>query len=362
MNDSNFTVSYSALSAYMSCEFKSALSTQFEPVEKARPLVLGTLVHLGLSVALEKMARVNYDYIPYADIARVIDDYINANRTVKIPIVFEGLTIVDDNSIDYEELRANAYDVVVRTINHLELGKRWIVALDGEGNPIIERRFQVPMIENPAIDFVMVVDTILVEPETGEAWVVDWKVRKSMQNDLLTSNSGTARDDFNVQVSLYQKALQPLLKGYGYYLNGAIVYQISDRLPETPKLNKTAPGKPLVMSRSKIKTDWETYSTTLIEHGIDPADYKDMESALADVVFWQPLYIRQVATEVNNRWELMKRWAIRLYNFRNSDIEPLRHISAGCQFCDFARVCMGIDRNHDVSVILATDYKKREKR
>jgi len=96
----------------------------------------------------------------------------------------------------------------------------------------------------------------------------------------------------NEQTSLYISVLKNY---YGNNVKGMIYNLVRTKVPSVPKMTK-AKG----MSKAAIDTTWEVYKEALLENGLDPADYVDMQMKLENNKFVDRSYIYRTNKELNN--------------------------------------------------------------
>lgn len=276
-------ISYSQLGAFNSCAYKHQLiyGRDIKPIMSNDKMGLGTALHQIVEAHL-----LNED--PDAALMAW------ANETSSDWLDYYGLTIEDeeaDLSYSIQDLLGAQVANIVDTARALmpsileELGEKWTVCFDKEGNPLVEYPVVAGIEEGMA--FFGYVDAVLLEKATGLIWVVDFKTKSYIEND--------PEDDFETQTQLYAHALQ---RDVGVKINGSIIYQISTKVPKTPKQNKNGS-----MSRTDLHTTWDIYSGELVKFGLNPDDYQDMKYKLANKRFFH-----QIRTY--RSWETLERaWA-----------------------------------------------------
>lgn len=361
---SDNTISYSEIETYQRCQYKHHLSYGKRLRSNRKEITsstVGTIVHIALAAAFRKYHETNYE----ADIAdikiamdNVVGDWLNEHlyKDTEFSLVYDEETgdFVADTSI-YDEFVKEVYaarEIAYRTVLQLNVDQNWrVVELDGV--PLIEYRAEYPMAfetsDNP-LCFVGVIDLVAVNLNDGLTYVVDWKTRAKFQDDEFSNSIGG--EDFNTQVSLYQKMLSLL----GVEVHGTVIYQIYNKLPETPELNKPKKDGSQEMSRANIKTDWLTYQIALYQAGLDPADYLDMRDKLAHVEFWRPVTLFRGEHELQRRWNEARGWAIRIKMQGIWRLTPLKTENVMCLFCPFNKICLAEDRGYDVDALIETEY------
>ncbi len=196
----------------------------------------------------------------------------------------------------------------------------------------------------------MHLDWLAFERSTGQVWLADFKTRANFLPDF--------SEETNLQHTSYQKILQR----HGINCNGTATIQIKSDLPQKPRQNNNG-----TMSRTAIKTDWETYRAALVEARLDPADYDDMRVKLGEGKFFNVMKAFRSDIEVNNVWDHVIVPAAR-------DIAVARHSAKDggldaklvyrtfshrvCNGCDFRHVCIGGLRGYDpVGLLMPFNYR-----
>jgi hypothetical protein len=114
-------------------------------------------------------------------------------------------------------------------------------------------------------------DFALRNRETGRAWLFDLKCPGRL----------AAPDwyELHFQAPVYARLLADR---YGIEIHGNAIYQVKAIVPEAPTVNKTVKDGKRAMSRTAARCDWSTYRQTLLSHGMDPADYADVQAKLIE--------------------------------------------------------------------------------
>lgn len=349
--DGRRTISYSEIAAFQRCQYQHHLG-YVEGYKKVRTEVgasaLGTVVHVAIAAALLWYHNNDYKDDKDAVLAVILDvvrRWSDENKPDSPIIVDEDGLLVDFSEAEQEWIRSvdEAAAIAYRTVMHLDIPTNWRTVVDSSGIPLIEYRLEHPIGDN--YDYVGVIDWVATDINRGITYIVDWKTRRNFQDD---ENAYLSGEDFNVQLSLYQYALNDR----GANVQGSIIYQISSRLPEIPDLTKQ--GR---VSKAKIKSDWPTYRQAVIDYGLDPDDYLDMKEQLDAIEFWRPVTHYRGQKEITSRWVTMLGWAKLIAEY---DGEPLKNENVTCVFCPFAQICLAEDKGFDVQYMIEDRYTKRE--
>jgi hypothetical protein len=266
--------------------------------------------------------------------------------------------VVEDQSTTTEffEMVDEAMNVVYRTFVHLDVPKNWRT-VPYLTQPLIEFRSEVEILTGGeddlgrslnAIMFQFQVDWVAKNLNDGLTYLVDWKSRKSFEDSEY--ESVISGETFNSQMSLYQKCLQLL----GIKTDGSICFQIS---PYNPKIPNYLESRKRV-SKENIKTDWQTYSETLIQYGENPDDpyYSEMKTKLGEPSWFSPITLFRSQSELDKRWEDARNWTKIIYSEKQ---QYLPIMNSTCKFCPFSKICIGIDNNYDIQEMINTEYVRK---
>lgn len=211
------------------------------------------------------------------------------------------------------------------------------------GNKYAEHRFCVPLTKD--IDLEGGIDMIVEHKSLGIG-LEDHKTHKTLPTgDIAYSN---------VQSALYAWAMRQSdeLPNPEYMVWNYIRW----KEPTKPKLLKSG-----AMSKSVSDTTWKVYRRALIEAGLDPNDYKDVEEQLKGKE--NDFYVRQYLPLNNTIIENIKEDAIStanqiLYDKGLSD----RNITKDCTWCEFYPLCQAQLKGLDHKMIMDLEYQLREKK
>lgn len=337
--------SYSAVSEWLQCRKRWAFKYRrglVPIITDSRP-VIGSAVHYAIGMAI-LLRRPGQDDRTFGEL-------------------IEGALDVwfDEQMEKYEILPAEAYDLLHHELSaHTEkasfIARRalaainvddWETVRDQNGSPMVEWEFER---EVPGIGVLTgAVDWVSRHRPTDTVWLWDHKIRARLGNALA--------EDFNIQMALYQHILQ---QDANTHLAGSITYQVSSKIPGTPKLNKGG----VSMSRSAIDTDWETYRQALLDAGLDPADYDDMREKLEAKQFYRPLRYFRSPQHTQAVWGtifLPAAIEMRQALYEPSEDDCVRSMSSfNCRGCPYVPLCLGELRGDDTSYTERTQYVRRD--
>lgn len=115
-------------------------------------------------------------------------------------------------------------------------------------------------------------DKDLTEKETGLNFVSDTKTVKDIPDDSVRFT--------DVQTAIYLWAHEQTT---GEPYAGILWDYVRTKAPTVPRLL----GRGGLSRDKSIDTDWTTYRATLLSNGLDPKDYEDMKTVLADKAFYK---------------------------------------------------------------------------
>lgn len=320
-------LSQSTINQFNKCKFlfETLHVRGLESAIKDTRMTLGTLVHAGLA------AHFRNQPVQQALVAAV-------NKQYPADTVAE-FSLVDEARKQALELLPEAEGITLRAIHYL--GDEWeTVHLNGE--PLIEKELEVvlPIKHSKPVRFVFIVDWVARHKPSNQVWLFDHKTRVNIQPDEV--------EDYNMQMAIYQY----LLRSFGVDTVGSICFQIRSMLPREPSLNKNG-----TMSRTEIASDWGTYRDALLRYGLNPLEYQDMATKLANKEFFRLSRSFRTADLLQRIWEQVVSPTIidildaaELYTMQAvQDIDAPRNIhSVNCKLCSIREYCHAKLRGYDV--------------
>lgn len=351
-------ISHSQVNTFQTCSYKWLLTYRVglrTRSSEVAPATLGDVVHYALAMALRKSWEwrqdhypTSYDYLRWA-IDTAVSTWDEQNRPVDkttVQPVDDGLiSVVGDTAFyaDWDEMIDNARHIALRTLKNMRFLEKYdVLGVGGDNDdepvPLVEYDLNVDI---PGTDFTFAgrVDAVLKNRYTGMVEVIDWKVRGRF--------SGPESERLSDQIGLYQHALREL----GVDAQVGVVYQIKNTVPATPKLNKDGS-----MSRQKITTDWATYEAALLDAGLNPDEYQDMQDKLAGVEFFRPLMVVRTPEVTSLLWDNLIQQARRIAEARHFPYS----FGYPCRQCAFADWCNAELYGYDREELLAVRYEMRE--
>lgn len=208
-------------------------------------------------------------------------------------------------------------------------------------NKAAEHPFSVEL--DKGITLTGVIDMIVEDPKLGIG-IEDHKTHKTLPTgDIAYSN---------IQSALYAWAMskskdlpEPKFMVWNY---------IRWKEPTKPKLLKS--GK---MSTAVSDTTWRVYRKALIEAGLNPEDYKDMEEQLKNKE--SDFFVRQYLPLNKTIIENIKEDAISTARqIENSKGIVDRNITKDCSYCEFYSICQAELKGLDSEMIKKCEYETKE--
>lgn len=318
-------VSYSQLAEWFSCRYKHNLSYRIGYRSKidAPALQLGTLVHAGIA------AHLNQETV-FAQIELVTQNYI------------ENLPVEIDTDEVWERSHT-AYEIVMRLVEWLEPYTWETLHIPNPERPenglaLIEQTLTVPLFGEHRFKFIC----DWAAQQNNINWLVDFKTRKYLSSD--------EHEETGLQYLSYVHGLRAL----GVAIQGVRIVQIRSDLPAQPSLNKDGS-----MSRRKISTDWATYKQALIDQGLDPADYSEMQDKL-DTQWFKMTELVFSDEEVDAAWnEIIVPAAREMIEHRGPYYRSMTPWN--CRYCAYREVCLSELRGYDYEYLLNTNFERKER-
>lgn len=329
-----------------------------KPGIASRARMLGSHVHAGLQAALLtafEAPDAPADHLVAAAV-RAVREY---NRDTTVPnqerYDYETRQMVSD--AEYYALVTDVYyqalDIVRYQIPRIGLGTRWRVASErevlfdvgGDNTPMVEWTFQVPYTHDGYVPVISgTVDTVLIDNQTGERVLFDWKTRGIMPDSRLV--------DLDGQLKLYAAILNLLAEAP--VITQTCQYQIRNTVPQPAKLTE----KTRKLSMAAIASTWDVWADSVRALGLDPEDYREqMEPKLrSEEDYTMPVYspVTPAMSDIVIRNTLAIGDAIRHATATQS--WPAIPSMTGCQFCEFKSLCRVMDYGGDVAFVLDTEY------
>lgn len=313
-------ISYSQIASYLSCKRKWYYEyvRELAPRVTSKPMQLGTLVHAYLEASLKGSP---------VDGPGAIEDKIHEYFTTR--------DMFDEEKQFTRELGTKAAMIGFRAY------ERFIEIYEpinyGAHGKLVEYAFNIPTVDEKS--FVGTIDAVVRERATDAIWVVDHKIRQQLQpieNEMV-----------NLQMVSYQYALK---KDLGIESVGSISHQIFHELPKVPKTNQNGS-----MSKTDIKTDWETYRNAVVDAGLNPSDYHDMAIKLSTKEFYRESKAYRSYTEIENTWiEIIEPTIMDIIDTKD---RFTRNLSIwNCIGCKFQDLCLEELRGVDVDYKLQHEF------
>lgn len=319
------TIRFSEIDQFLRCEYAWFLRYRRNLVPKkpmAAPL-LGSAVHAGVAAAL--CSRIDHMEEPLYSGQKVAAMYVRSSLTRIGPDAEEA-------TIEEHEKAEETAPLIVEKILNAFPAERYETILF-QGTPAVE--LELVGHDPPAIAHL---DWVCRDTVTNLIWCVDWKIRGVLKEET---------EDLDLQAMVYQY----LLAKNGVAVAGTMNVQVSADLPAVPKLNKDGS-----MSRSAIRTDWETYRLALVKARLNPRNYEDMERKLEKVKFMEVTLAPRSMEFLENVWNIV---VVPVWGKMQSQKTFQRHLAKfNCARCQYIPLCLGGLRGDDQEWIAKNQYDK----
>lgn len=333
-------VSYSMVKSFLDCQ----QSWYYSYIKKIVPRITnpkldkGTLVHKAIEAAWHavhdipfskenaKLVRVKSSKAMLNAVQTALGNYIDNNLLVQ-----EEVDLAEETAVTALAVSRKAFKAIYAKYKPVDIA----------GLPAVEYQFTIPI--KKVAKFHGTIDFIAEERKTGLIWLIDWKVRSAF--------TPSVNQEYNLQMASYQYALLQL----GVETAGSITYEIWHEPPNEPELlaNKKA------LSKSAIRTDWNTYKAAIEKHGFKESDYLDMKEKLKAVKWVNECAAYRNTNEIVKTWELVMLPAIeslvKVVRDTKKTFNPQRVIcslNTACPNCSYNQLCLEELRGNDVSEIL----------
>ena len=334
------TVSCTQLQSMLGCprKWSYAYLEGLRPRRERSCLTVGRLVHRGFEAAMRLHAEGCED----------VDAMVSHGLlTIKEESEAQSLEFEGDRLDVLSAEAKEACEVFMEALPEFD-PTRWEV-MSVEGVPALELHFVTPC--PPTEGLHGYVDAVLRERSTGQVWCVDYKFRSRLSSD----------DDerFSLQRAVYARACRDL----GLPVTGTLTWQRLRRCEARPR-----PLRDGTMSRAKVQCTWTTYRRALLDAGLDPHDYADMEVKLSGVSMSRE--VRELRSDVmlDRVWsQVVEPMALRV-QYRRGQAESTGDPSGvadmcvpaldpfRCRVCPYSELCQAELRGYDADFVRAESF------
>jgi hypothetical protein len=320
-------LSYSQMKRFMSCPFEWHLYYQLglRAIKLERPPTLGNFVHTGI-----KSAILGFD--PYESISVLHEKTEN-----------KWIDKLESEAMDeLLDVRTDAVHITKRALAWIDLD-RW-ETVEYNGAPLVEANLMAPI---PGwAGFTMYLDWCAKDKETGNCWIIDWKVRSKIHGE---DEQAGDYEEINLQKAIYQC----ILLQHGIQTSGSKIGEIRAATPKEPKVNKDGS-----ISRAACLTDWPTYKAAVIRHGGDPDAYLTVAAKLNDRKWENWVTTYRSPQELRNIWiNIVMPWAERMALSQVYRFVSARHLGSFlCPRCWAKDFCLADLRGHDAASLIGRQY------
>lgn len=336
-------ISVSQIQTYLSCPKKWAYNyiDNITPRVDRAYLTIGKLCHKGMQVAMRLLWR-----CPDSTFDQLLQAGLEAMYNEGEAYV-DGVDLLPEELPDIQQMRNDAAEVFAQALEEFNPTKYevYTVHRNGKPCPALELHFRVPCAPTGGLHGY--IDAVLKDKETGFVWCVDYKFRRSLSPD--------EEEAFNIQNAVYSYACAKM----GVSITGTMTWQHVNIPAADPAILKNGTA-----SRAKIKTTWKHYERFLIDHDLNPDEYREeMEEKLADIEWCRPTYEYRNPETVNRIWKTcVLPVASKIRKAHNP--KTVNHPSLypwNCKMCQYQSLCQAELRDYDVDAIRQREYTKRER-
>lgn len=365
MNRYSWTTILDFLKCMRHGELKHIEGYRERPSASSRPLILGSAVHKAVETTLRSRSE------GIVDEQRSISLGVNAARQyvrdeTKMDVLkFENGRQVPDSGYYNMMDELTGLAPTLSRFHVANLPKTWRVAKKsevvpmryvGQGSIAEELGEQLALewhIEHTTPDgdlLTGIVDCVCIDTETGEVFIVDWKVRTSFPRSEETFVDG--------QLHLYAAMINSL----GGNIQKVVMYQMKNKTPSPAEILKS--GEPGT-GRASYDTTWDIWASDIRAVGKDPEKYRaEMEPKMKTNDEFRCL-VSSLVTTVSSTLSLENAYAAikQVKEAERTEQFPAILSSYACSYCAFLKVCGGPFRfGGDAASILDRDFDKKPER
>ncbi len=332
---SDITISFSQIAAFLRCRYFWDMSYRRRITRYILrvPMDKGSAIHHGVSRAWRLLARDQRKGLIRRSLLAYKKRATTAIEEWHAKWIEEHSEGVNDQELqDVKNLVEQARSIAKMLIDEIDFTNWRIIWY--RGKPLIERELMIKM--RGWKGFRTFPDLVAEDREMGGVWVLDWKSRSQFLD--------VSAEEVNLQFA----TMQHVLKRLRIETSGSIDFQIKNTPPSEPKRNKDGS-----MSRARVATTWPIYRQALIDDGLNPEDYTEMEDKL-DVPFTLLNRHYRSPAEVDAIWRQIVRPAADAMLDSPTIIRSMSYMN--CNGCWGRQFCLGELRGEDTEFMLQTSY------
>jgi hypothetical protein len=342
---SQLTISRTQILDYLSCGYRWDLGYRrgIQSTKVRAAMDLGSANHMGMRYAIRKYAEVG----PVKGLDKILNAAVveGAEAWAKNERKLRGKFISSEQLDQLRAIQLEAVGIAKQGIALVELPE-WEVAM-WKGAPLVEVEIMTAL--PPWKGYRVIPDFVgrrRAERKTSGWWLVDWKTKDSFEKE--------DAEDINLQFATMQYVMEreiPTLE-----IEGSFLWQVKAQAPHEPKLNKPKGNNPPEMSRAAIVCTWELYKKALVENGLDPANYKDMQEKLDKVKWFSHIPQHRSSEQCDAVWNQIVVPASREMVKDPRIIRRWVHQPFACKGCWAREFCNAELFDDDTDFLLRTDY------
>jgi hypothetical protein len=358
-------ISHSQKQLFLKCprawELRYAEGLSPKNVSDKKPMLLGSAFHAGIAAGLTEMYKDGEFMLHQATTAAI--RWVHDNTVPDKTRYVEGGGFERDHSYYrmMDEIKEEASKLLRFYLKRMELGTRYRVMgtheLIGTANELfdlsgeedkacVELEFKIA-IPHTDVQFSGYIDAIMMDTETNEIVIFDWKVRGMFAYDQLAG-----LDD---QLFIYAT----LLSTVGVRVDKVCMFQIKSSLPDDARIGVN--GLPLTGGDRGVNTTRDRWIETLPAN-VNPDQWlPKMEGKFKPLSEWVHPVFMPYTSDVGNLTMLNLQATIKHMQFAiSNDSYPATLNQSVCKQCDFWRLCSGMQFGGDPSLIIQHSYDRKD--
>lgn len=220
----------------------------------------------------------------------------------------------------------------------------------------VEQKFEYPLDANITTPVRL---DLITEDRDGMHWLWEHKSGKEIPEPV--------RRLTDLQTMLYAAIAEEVL---GIHIDGVVWNHIRSKEPTIPALLKrpspqhAKPRDGYLSKAADMDTTWEAYLQQIELHGLDVADYEDLEPRLGDreeTVFFPRYAMPIMATErVLLRDFVATSRTINAVYTSGATFVPVRTIGRQCDWCPMRKLCEAVIMGGDDGDLIQRLFKRKE--
>lgn len=188
------------------------------------------------------------------------------------------------------------------------------------------------------------IDTV-ARDKNGRIWMVEHKTHKNFPKESYRLSN------FQAVVYCYAMPQIGLPKP-----DGVMWDYLRTKPPTKPEVLKDGG----LSKRKNIDTTYDTYLETILEHDLNPNDYReilDMLKSQGNDSFYQRIFYPAPESIMADIIRDLRETSLEIYNL--GEISKSRNLTKDCSWCSYYSICQAELRNLDTEFLLKAEYQNR---